>query len=45
VTFGLDYAHQSQITREIPQSLERILAEELAKEEYGKDHLDLAGAV
>lgn len=41
VTFGLDYAHQSQITREIPQSLERILAEELAKEEYGKDLLTL----
>lgn len=41
VTFGLDYSHQSQITREIPQILERILAEELAKEEYGKDLLTL----
>ncbi len=41
VTFGLDYSHQSQITREIPQTLERILAEELAKEEYGKDLLTL----
>ena len=37
VTFGLDYMHQAQITREIPRTLERILAEELAKEEYGKD--------
>ena len=40
-TFGLDYAHQAQITRDIPQTLERILAEELAKEEYGKDIITL----
>lgn len=41
VTFGLDYAHQAQITRDIPRTLERILAEELAKEEYGKELITL----
>ncbi|GAK60753.1 hypothetical protein U27_00651 [Candidatus Vecturithrix granuli] len=41
VTFGLDYAHQAQITKDIPQTLERILAQELAKEDYGKDLLTL----
>ena len=37
VTFGLDYAHQALITREIPEKLQNVLAEELQKEEFGKD--------
>ena len=37
VTFGLDYAHQDGITRDIPEKLEHMLAEELPKEEFGKE--------
>ncbi len=36
VTFGIDYAHQAIVTRDVPQKLQEMLAEELAKEEYGE---------
>ena len=41
VTFGLDYAHQAKITKEIPELLQNMLAEELAKEEFGKELISL----
>ncbi len=37
VTFGLDYAHQSLITRDIPKRLENMLVEELSKEQFGQE--------
>ncbi|MCP4396858.1 MAG: mechanosensitive ion channel [bacterium] len=39
ITFGIDYAHQAIVTRDVPQKLQEMLAEELAKEEYG-EHLE-----
>ena len=41
VTFGIDYQHQSLCTREIPDTLQRILREELYNEGFEKDILNL----
>ncbi|MCP4404463.1 MAG: hypothetical protein GY801_45070 [bacterium] len=40
-TFGIDYQHQSIITRDIPEKLKAFLEEELAKEEFGQDLITL----
>jgi len=36
VAFGLDYAHQAIITREIPKILESFINQEIIKEDYGE---------
>jgi hypothetical protein len=41
VTFGIDYAHQANITHDIPERLHQMLTEALQKEEYGKELLNL----
>lgn len=41
VTFGLDYAHQADIVRTIPETLHAFLSRALLREEYGADLLDL----
>ena len=35
ITFGMDYDHQSVITKKIPETLYRILEKELVKEDFG----------
>lgn len=35
ITFGMDYDHQSVITKKIPETLYQILEKELVKEEFG----------
>jgi predicted nucleic acid-binding Zn-ribbon protein len=41
ITFGIDYRHQSISTQEVPQKLAKSLMEELDKEGYGKDLVNL----
>ena len=41
ITFGIDYAHQASITRDVPARLHQAITDALAQEEYGKALLNL----
>ncbi len=41
MTFGVDYAHQADVTRDIPERLRAVMMEDLAKEEFGADLIDV----
>lgn len=41
MTFGVDYAHQADVTRDIPERLRTAMVEELAREEFGADLIDV----
>ncbi|SLM31222.1 conserved membrane hypothetical protein [Desulfamplus magnetovallimortis] len=41
VTFGIDYDHQADITRDIPAKIYKTVSEEIVKREYGEHLLDL----
>lgn len=41
VTFGIDYQHQAISTHNVPDTLQKMLMEELYKEGYEKDILNL----
>jgi len=41
VKFGIDYRHQAEATREVPEKLRAMLSEELEKEAFGNQILSL----